>query len=44
LQSFPDDYWFSGSWTERMRQVGNAVPVKLARIVAESVGAAVKAR
>jgi DNA (cytosine-5)-methyltransferase 1 len=37
LQTFPDDYWFSGSWTERMRQIGNAVPVELARIVASSV-------
>lgn len=37
LQTFPDDYWFSGSWTERMRQIGNAVPVELARVVSRSV-------
>ncbi|HUY35252.1 MAG TPA: DNA cytosine methyltransferase [Pirellulales bacterium] len=37
LQSFPDEYLFAGSWTERMRQIGNAVPVDLARAVAESV-------
>lgn len=37
IQTFPDDYIFSGSWTESMRQIGNAVPVKLARIVGESV-------
>ena len=40
IQSFPDQYEFSGSWTEAMRQIGNAVPVRLARIVASSVAAA----
>jgi len=37
IQTFPDDYIFSGSWTEAMRQIGNAVPVKLARIVGDSI-------
>lgn len=37
LQTFPDDYVFHGSWTETMRQLGNAVPVKLACIVAKAV-------
>lgn len=37
LQTFPDDYVFEGSWTEAMRQIGNAVPVKLAKIVGESI-------
>ncbi len=37
LQTFPDDYVFHGSWTETMRQLGNAVPVRLARTVAKSV-------
>lgn len=37
IQTFPDDYLFSGSWTEAMRQIGNAVPVKLARAVGLSV-------
>ena len=37
LQTFPDDYEFTGSWTETMRQLGNAVPVELARIVGEDV-------
>ena len=37
LQTFPDAYGFSGSWTESMRQLGNAVPVRLAEIVGRSV-------
>jgi DNA (cytosine-5)-methyltransferase 1 len=37
LQTFPDDYRFFGSWTENMRQLGNAVPVKLANLIAKSV-------
>lgn len=37
LQTFPDGYVFHGSWTETMRQLGNAVPVSLARRVAASV-------
>jgi DNA (cytosine-5)-methyltransferase 1 len=37
LQTFPDGYAFHGSWTEAMRQLGNAVPVALAQLVASSV-------
>lgn len=37
LQTFPDDYLFHGSWTETMRQLGNAVPVQLARAVGMNV-------
>ncbi len=37
LQTFPDDYEISGPWTESMRQLGNAVPVRLARTVGSSV-------
>ena len=37
IQAFPDDYFFPCSWTESMRQIGNAVPVKLGAIVANSV-------
>lgn len=37
IQGFPDLYSFEGSWTETMRQIGNAVPVELARKVAASV-------
>src|SRR5690606_26287424 len=36
LQTFPDDYELHGSWTEAMRQLGNAVPVELARQVAKA--------
>lgn len=38
LQTFPDEFLFHGSWSETMRQLGNAVPVRLARIVGEDVG------
>ncbi|MCC6795306.1 MAG: DNA cytosine methyltransferase [Candidatus Hydrogenedentes bacterium] len=37
LQCFPDDYIFHGSWTECMRQLGNAVPVDLSTVIAQSV-------
>lgn len=37
LQTFPDDFVFHGSWSETMRQLGNAVPVDLAEVVARSV-------
>ena len=37
LQTFPDGYVFHGSWTETMRQLGNAVPVVLAHRIAASV-------
>ena len=37
LQAFPDEFVFHGSWTETMRQLGNAVPVTLAEAVAASI-------
>lgn len=37
LQTFPDRYALHGPWSEAMRQLGNAVPVMLAEIVAASV-------
>lgn len=37
IQTFPDDYALHGAWSEVMRQLGNAVPVRLAQTVVESV-------
>jgi DNA (cytosine-5)-methyltransferase 1 len=37
LQTFPDAYMFHGSWSETMRQLGNAVPVALAEILARDI-------
>jgi len=37
LQTFPDGYRLHGSWSEAMRQLGNAVPVLLAQKVVGSV-------
>ncbi|BAO45096.1 DNA (cytosine-5-)-methyltransferase [Thiolapillus brandeum] len=41
IQTFPDDYHISGVWSECMRQIGNAVPVSLAEVVARSVYSAI---
>ena len=37
LQTFPDEYELRGSWTEAMRQLGNAVPVLMAKAIASDV-------
>ncbi|WP_233353615.1 DNA cytosine methyltransferase [Hellea balneolensis] len=37
LQTFPDNFEISGTWSEAMRQLGNAVPVALGAAVASSV-------
>lgn len=37
IQTFPDPYRIIGSWTEAMRQIGNAVPVVLAQTVSASI-------
>lgn len=37
IQTFPDQWIFEGSWTESMRQLGNAVPVKMCEIVASGL-------
>ena len=43
LQTFPDDYVFHGSWSEMMRQIGNAVPVALAKLIGVNVAKHLKA-
>jgi DNA (cytosine-5)-methyltransferase 1 len=37
LQSFPDEYQFCGSDTQKKSQIGNAVPVNLATAIAASI-------
>jgi DNA (cytosine-5)-methyltransferase 1 len=44
LQTFPDEYVFPGSWTESMRQIGNAVPVRLAECLGRDILARLRAR
>lgn len=33
LQGFPDDYEFSGNWTAKRRQIGNAVPPSMGELI-----------
>jgi DNA (cytosine-5)-methyltransferase 1 len=44
IQTFPDDWVFEGSWTESMRQLGNAVPVRLARSVASELASSLNVK
>lgn len=37
LQTFPENFLFHGSWSETMRQLGNAVPVELATKLGEGI-------
>lgn len=37
IQTFPDNYHFSGSLSSQYRQIGNAVPVNLALIIGKSL-------
>lgn len=37
VQTFPDDYVFRGSLNSWYKQIGNAVPVKLAEIIAKEI-------
>ena len=37
LQTFPHDFLFEGSLTSMARQIGNAVPVRLAKIIGQHV-------
>lgn len=42
LQTFADDFVFHGSWSETMRQLGNAVPVRLAEVIGRDVARKLK--
>jgi DNA (cytosine-5)-methyltransferase 1 len=37
IQTFPEQYQIEGAWSEAMRQIGNAVPVKLAHILGQQL-------
>jgi DNA (cytosine-5)-methyltransferase 1 len=43
VMTFPDDWQLAGPRGEQMRQLGNAVPVQLGRVIAESVAKALQA-
>lgn len=37
LQTFPDDFYFSGSWSSSMRCLGNSVPVLVSEVLGRSI-------
>ncbi|MEN9849006.1 MAG: hypothetical protein RL368_1746, partial [Pseudomonadota bacterium] len=37
IQTFPDDFVIEGAWGEAMRQIGNAVPVRLGEIIGKQM-------
>ncbi|MDP1626741.1 DNA cytosine methyltransferase [Parvibaculum sp.] len=43
LQGLPDEFEFPRSWTESMRQLGNAVPVQLANAMGKTLSTALRA-
>lgn len=43
IQTFPENFRILGNWGEAMRQIGNAVPVELARIMGTALNEALEA-
>jgi DNA (cytosine-5)-methyltransferase 1 len=37
LQEFPDEFEFTGSWTDCIRQIGNAAPVGLSTVIGRQI-------
>ncbi len=37
IQTFPENFVINGAWGEAMRQIGNAVPVKLAEVIGKQM-------
>ena len=35
IQTFPKDFIVTGAWSEALRQIGNAVPVKLSKVIGD---------
>lgn len=44
IQTFPKDFIVTGAWGEAMRQIGNAVPVKLAEVIGNQLMATLQAK
>jgi DNA (cytosine-5)-methyltransferase 1 len=44
IQTFPKDFIVAGAWGEAMRQIGNAVPVKLAEAIAKQLMATLQVK
>jgi DNA (cytosine-5)-methyltransferase 1 len=42
IQTFPADFVIKGAWGEAMRQIGNAVPVDLAKIIGNQLASILK--
>lgn len=43
MQAFPDDYTFPGTWSDGLKQLGNAVPTTLGKVVGSQIRLALAA-